>query len=401
MSTIDKSKFKELLGRTAEANAFVDSFTSEDLLILQLYYKWVTRKLAKNAGISSLITDEAEKQEIMRTFGAADWQFSGVVDYGEGASRTNTVVCARCSNSANGAGRGLRYAYYAYSPSLNKNLAFGKDCMSAFLKVDVSIMNKLERVLQETDNDVREALAYGRNSIKLRNSTCYTMLYALKTNPDLNHVFVGILGKTTTELFLNFMHSGFVLPKRLDTMVTNAYNQSVQEFIWNRDDLQLFGVSLKGIKNDYGAVTVTVPSVGSKVYEAGKITTDLPMDALCQLGLRQVINCLSINTYLRGVNFMSSDAALKQYFIFLQRLNILLDEKAEKLKAVTYASRTLLIQAHCSGAFENNPANVLLACLAQDDTAAFVTLFNIVESQWILGVLVQNMQAVLSMLEAL
>lgn len=91
MSTIDKSKFKELLGRTAEADAFVDSFTSEDLLILQLYYKWVTRKLAKNAGISSLITDEAEKQEIMRTFGAVDWQFSGVVDYGEGASRTNTV----------------------------------------------------------------------------------------------------------------------------------------------------------------------------------------------------------------------------------------------------------------------------------------------------------------------
>lgn len=390
MADINKDKFKELLGNTPEGNAFVDTFTAEDVLILQLYYKWVTCQVAKNAGIANLIESDEARRQMQEQYHASDWQFSGVIDHGYRGAAT-------CSHAN---GHSLRHAYYAYSPSLNVELVFGRDCMSKFLGVNAAILGKLTQILENTDIEVRNAIAYGRNSTQLKNSTCYTMLYTLKTNQRVNELFVSILGRTATELFLNFINSGFVLPQRLNDMVTKAYNEVIQEVIWNGSSVTLFDKDFSKIKHDYPVTSIVLPNGVPKRLLPVDINKDMGIEVACQLGLRQLINCLSINSYTSGIKFMPNDADMEKFFTVLQEVNVLYAENRVELeKKYHVASRASFLQKYCSDSIDADSAEILLYCYIKDDTSLLCTLFNVTDVFQILGVFVRNVLTMIPLMK--
>jgi hypothetical protein len=259
--------------------------------------------------------------------------------------------------------------------------------MSQFLGVNTAVLGKLSQILENTDIEVRNALAYGRNSVYLKNSVCYTMLYTLKNNKKVNELFVSILGRTATELFLNFINSGFVLPQRLNELVNKAYYEVVQELFWSGGSLVLFDTDFSKIQHSYAPVSFIKPTGESVRLQANAITKDLDIATVCQLKLRQLINCLSINSYTSGLRFMSTDEQMKQFFGVLQTVNELYTQNVDALEVkYKYTSRAKYIQRYFCGEVSNDPAEVLLTCYVNDDASLLCTMFNIDDTIQILGI---------------
>ena len=229
--------FNKLFGAqpTQAGTALKASFEDKDKQLILLYFKWLTKKNAKNVGINQLALSHDMKPAVkafLEQEGLAkvtDWEFTGVVDYGvQGAMQ--------CSHG----GHKLRYAYFAYSPSMDRELVFGSSCASDFFDVDTATLSSFVKVIERASKELCAILNKGRYSREFTFTNeavnCFKLLNASNKTTDagLKKIYDDIamrcysyIGKTAMELWANFISRGLLLPKTLNDIVVNGYQQAV------------------------------------------------------------------------------------------------------------------------------------------------------------------------------
>lgn len=211
-----------------------DNFTDEDKQLVLLYFKWLTKKNAKNVGITQLALSGTMKPGIKLFLereglsNVTDWEFTGMVDYGiQGA--------VQCSHG----GHNLRYAYFAYSPSTNRELIFGSNCASDFFDVDTATLTSFVKVIDRASRELCAILNKGRYSREFTFTdeavNCFKLLARGDTVADagIKQIYDDIamrcytyIGKTAMELWANFISRGLLLPKALKEICVTGYQQA-------------------------------------------------------------------------------------------------------------------------------------------------------------------------------
>lgn len=206
--------------------------TEEDNKLVYSYLRWLTLKRARDFGIIKLQSKMSEWAKGKKSKGispadrleaikpglskATDWEFSGVVDLG---SRNTAVKCIM--------GDTIRYAYYAYSPSFDVEIAFGRNCGSKFfnLALDKSadFIKQIESAVAQGREELRNTFLEGRYPTWLPSSHAACIFKCVQREPELALAFYNQCGRSAVELALNFLAQGWCLPQKLDTLICNGY----------------------------------------------------------------------------------------------------------------------------------------------------------------------------------
>lgn len=389
---INKEKFRELLGNSPQAVEFINSLTIEDINIIQLYYKYITQQVAKNAGITELALSEERRKEFQAKYGATDWQFAGLIDYAAEA-----VPChGNC-------GKMVKYAYYAMSPQTGQELSFGCTCMSKFLGIPELVIKKMNKILAVTDEEVAEALSYGKYSLALKESISYRILFSLQTNEMLNKLFVKKAGLTAVELFINFMRSGFMLPKQLNLLITEAYTSCLQELYWNKDVVDIFPSQFSCINNiqrKYAPLYLSTVE-GSMTLNPWDIRPDIPMSYLVQVPFRELLNSLVFNAYAYNSDYMRLELGKENAMALMNavgQLNKFIPEAGADTEEKVATTAEKLFN-YTAGKTTYTPAEILLNAWKTNNTHEVVYFFSVVEADDFLRVIAMYFNSILQMLK--
>ena len=258
--------FDKLFGAspTKAGQALKDSFTEQDKQLILLYFKWLTKKNATNIGINQLTLTGTMSPDIKAFLEAEnlanikDWEFTGMVDYG-------VMGAVTCSHG----GHRLRYAYYAYSPSANRELIFGQSCASDFFDVDKATLGSFVKVVNKASKELCAILNKGRYSREFTFTdeavNCFKMLrhsdFMMSSDPSLADLYNDIatrcyryINKTAMELWANFISRGLLLPETLREIVISGYRQASLDALKARPEYTThLGYYLK-VKNTEAAI---------------------------------------------------------------------------------------------------------------------------------------------------
>ena len=204
----------------------------DDCKLVYSYLRWLTLRRARDFGIVKLqskVSDfdkgkkskggsPAERLEAIKPglSKATDWEFSGVVDLG---SRNTAVKCIM--------GDTIRYAYYAYSPSFDVEIAFGRNCGSKFfnLALDKSadFIRQVEAAVAQGREELRSTFLEGRYPTWLPFSRAVCILKCAQRDPELSLALYKQCGRSVVELALNFLAQGWCLPPKLEAAISTGY----------------------------------------------------------------------------------------------------------------------------------------------------------------------------------
>lgn len=229
-SVVTLDVIKELFppeGTNKNADALKKDFHDKDKMLVLLYFRWLTRKGARDMGLAhlekSLEMSDATKAWLAQAglSDIDDWEFTGMTDHG---SVNAGITCSH-------GGHRLRYAYHAYSPSADKELLFGLNCGSEFFQVDLGVLSKLEVMLTVAKEELKASFAFGRCSSVLNYLPSYNIMSNIRRNPELAELCLTYIGRTQFELWLNFINRGIVPPKTLANLVQSGYEAAMQSYL--------------------------------------------------------------------------------------------------------------------------------------------------------------------------
>ncbi len=229
-SVVTLDVIKELFppeGVNKNADALKKDFQEKDKMLVLLYFRWLTRKGARDMGLAhlekSLEMSDATKAWLAQAglSDIDDWEFTGMTDHG---SVNAGITCSH-------GGHRLRYAYHAYSPSADKELLFGLNCGSEFFQVDLGVLSKLEVMLTIAKEELKTSFSFGRCSPVLNYLSAYNILSNIRRNTELAELCLTYIGRTQFELWLNFINRGIVPPKTLANLVQSGYEAAMQSYL--------------------------------------------------------------------------------------------------------------------------------------------------------------------------
>lgn len=122
-----------------------DVFNREQLQVIKQYFRWRSKIIFDEKNASRLLRTKFNKaKELVALMGDADdWYYDGTED-------TGFFGGGMCE-----LGHALRYEHYAYSPSLNKHIVFGAQCISDFFEVDPAVLKNIIRAQEYLMNEVK------------------------------------------------------------------------------------------------------------------------------------------------------------------------------------------------------------------------------------------------------
>lgn len=208
-----------------ESKALKESFDAKDRMLVLLYFRWLTRRGARNMGIARLEVLEdlsPESKKWLEDHGMADisdWEFAGMVDFGP----ESDITCSR-------GGHRLRYAYYAVSPSTQKELVFGRNCASDFFDINAGLLGHLTNDIDKAKNELRVSFSLGRAPKTFGLSPAVTMLQLIRRNEDFAKRCYYHIGRTVIELWASFVSRGITPPDTLLKLLSNGFLQAAQDY---------------------------------------------------------------------------------------------------------------------------------------------------------------------------
>lgn len=122
------------------------NFNAEQEKAIKEYFRWKSKVFFYNrrGNLQPLTISKTKALKLVDIMGSAnDWQYDGTVD-------TGTMGGDYCA-----LGHALRYAHYARSESLNREVIFGEKCVSDFFDVPKSVIQEIINAQQATQRDVR------------------------------------------------------------------------------------------------------------------------------------------------------------------------------------------------------------------------------------------------------
>ena len=304
-------------------SSVVTSYQSEaDRLLVMLYFRWITMQSRNRYGISSLV-NSAHRSDKVNAFleskkpglsKVTDWEFSGMIDFGfQGA--------IRCSNG----NHALRYAYYAYSPSMDIELVFGSSCGSDFFDMDIASLQGMQQELEKAKYQMGYSFSLGRCPAILSYTAAYNMINVISRYPVIAELCLdsNYVGRTTFELWSNFISRGIYPPLLLKTKVVNGYQKAVKTFLEQKfaSDANLgdkIKQALITCESTIAADTHIVDDMEANpgIVHSGEFIAPLSgcnlFDALRVLVLEEALNPTPISAYYDILSYLDDIAYLEQ-----------------------------------------------------------------------------------------
>jgi hypothetical protein len=200
-----------------------DVFNSSQVWVLKQYFRWRTKTKFQSLVSGTVLEFKPKKGEkLLRIMGEADdWEYDGCVDYGY-------VGGAQCE-----LGHNLRYAHYAYSAKLNREIIFGSTCASDFFSIPANVLKKISQVQEYTLEDIKLIsflVATGRTMwlIEKYYMDLFDIVGAFPEEGEVDRVF----GHDWNEMMANFWKAGlpFTVPliNRIEKVRTQKYLPKVE-----------------------------------------------------------------------------------------------------------------------------------------------------------------------------
>ena len=193
-------------------------FNDAQKKVVETYFKWWTKKsFLASVGDLKLRVKPEKTYELVKLMGnATDWYYDGCVDTGyKGGGHCEL-------------GHALRYKHYAYSPSLNKSIVFGIQCVSDFFNIPSSKIYNLQGIQKETAEEIEliaGVLSAGKYN-KYVNKHYSDLIYLVKLFVNkLDEVF----GKEWNQMMGMFLKVGLPftpsLIKKVDKIKSRYENE--------------------------------------------------------------------------------------------------------------------------------------------------------------------------------
>lgn len=372
-SVVTLDVIKELFppeGTNKNADALKKDFQDKDKMLVLLYFRWLTRKGARDMGLAhlekSLEMSDATKAWLAEAglSDIDDWEFTGMTDHG---SVNAGITCSH-------GGHRLRYAYHAYSPSADKELLFGLNCGSEFFQVDLGVLSKLEVMLTVAKEELKASFAFGRCSAVLNYLPSYNILSNIRRSPELAELCLTYIGRTQFELWLNFINRGIVPPKTLANLVQSGYEASMQSYLQAHSSISKYLDIYRNVKvNETVGSNMDIRNnkgcrrQGEFIYPLTRCTL---FDALKAVTIEELLNPSAISTCFNIMDFYTKIEQLESEMqAYTAEMGIPTDSRAEIIYA--YALKNDKNYVH-------SPLDVLLLACNKNDLRLVQFFFGLI-----------------------
>lgn len=280
-------------------------FQEKDKMLVLLYFRWLTRKGARDMGLAhlerSLEMSDTTKEWLAKQGLSEidDWEFTGMTDHG------STQAGITCSHG----GHRLRYAYHAYSPSADKELLFGINCGSEFFQVDLGVLSKLEAVLANAKEELKACFSLGRCPGVMPYLSTYNILTNIQRRPELAELCLTYIGRTQLELWLNFINRGILPPRTLSNLVQSGYETAMLTYLQAHCTLNQPLAVYRNVKANEAVGNNTDIRGNKGMKHTGEFIYPLTrcnlFDAVRAIAIEELINPSAISTSIDMVDFLA------------------------------------------------------------------------------------------------
>lgn len=206
-----------------------DYLSEEQEEVLKQYFRWRTKTVFNRlCSYQNLRISEKKAKDLISIIGSArDWQYDGVIDLGS--------MHGHCT-----LGHSLRYEHHAYSPSTGKDIIFGVKCASDFFDVSKDVLKRIDKVREETFEDIKRILYVKYNNLALEYINLYTSDFPqpFLKQPNANAMLQQYLGDEGMLILYNIIVAKLPIPPDF----IDSINRFKKLYVDKQDELKFMGI---------------------------------------------------------------------------------------------------------------------------------------------------------------